>query len=337
MGGSIPLNKKPFFACTAILLIISLFWPGRGSSAENIRKVALFPFDINSTTPDGGADLQELVYRGIAAELLKSKIIRLVEQEQITAAAGRKRLNDALAIETGRQTGAAYTVTGSVTEFGERISVDVRLIDVGEGKLLPGVFVQGRGRENLSAILTQLRMDILSRITAEQRIVRVEFKGNRKIEGSAINQGLKSTVGNIFIDADLSNDIKAIYKMGYFDDVTAEVADSPDGKVITFIVEEKPLIAEILTRGNKAVKKDDIESVMTVRTRQTSNPEKLMPICKRSRPFMTARGSTMPKSVMISRRRASGTSASSSASSKMRNSSSEISPLRAIGPSRQKS
>jgi outer membrane protein insertion porin family len=258
-----------------MLLVISLFWPGRGTSAENIRKVALFPFDINSTTPDGAADLQELVYRGIAAELLKSKTIRLVEQGQITAAVGGKRLNDALAIETGRQTGAVYTVMGSVTEFGERISVDVRLIDVREGKLLPGVFVQGRGRENLSAILNQLRTDILSRIAAEQRIARVEFKGNRKIEGSAINQGLKSAVGNIFIDADLSNDIKAIYKKGYFDDVTAEVADSPEGKVITFIVEEKPLIMEILTRGNKAVKKDDIESVMTVRTRQTSNPEKL--------------------------------------------------------------
>jgi len=66
------------------------------------------------------------------------------------------------------------------SEFGDRISVDVRLMDVREGKVLPGVFVQGRGRENLDAILSQLRTDILSRIASDERIARVEFKGNRR-------------------------------------------------------------------------------------------------------------------------------------------------------------
>ena len=175
----------------------------------------------------------------------------------------------------GKKAGAVYAVSGSVSEFGDRISVDVRLIDVREGKVLPGVFVQGRGRENLDAILAQLRADILIRIASDERIVRVEFKGNRKIEASAINQVLKSAPGNIFTDADLSADIKAIFKMGYFDDVTAEVTDVAEGKVITFVVEEKPLITEIRIQGNKALKKDDIEGAMSVRTRQTVNPEKL--------------------------------------------------------------
>ena len=258
-----------------MLLMISIFCPGWGNAAENIKIICLFPFDVNSTVPGGAADLRETVYRGISAEILKSKNIRLVERGQLAAAVEGKSLNDALAIETGRRFGAAYAISGSVSEFGERISVDVRLIDVPEGKALPGVFVQGRGRENLGAILAQLQMDILSRIAVDQRIARVEFKGNRKIEGSAINQGLKSAPGNIFTEADLSSDIKTIFKMGYFDDVTADVTDIPEGKAITFNVVEKPMIIEILIRGNKAVRRDDIETVMTVRTRQTLNPEKL--------------------------------------------------------------
>ena len=115
----------------------------------------------------------------------------------------------------------------------------------------------------------------MSRIAAEQRIARIEFKGNRKIEGSAINQVLKSATGRIFTDGDLSEDIKAIYRMGYFDDVTAEVTDVPEGKVITFTVVEKPMITEIRIKGNNALKRDEIEGVMTVRNRQTVNPEKL--------------------------------------------------------------
>ena len=256
--------------------VIILLGPTPGTAAGNIKTVALFPFDVYSTSIERAADLRESIYRGVTAELLKLKTIRLIGREEIQAGTEGKRLNDARVIEVGKKTGAGYAVWGSVSEFGDRISVDARLIDVREGKVLPGVFVQGRGRENLDAILAQLRADILTRIASDERIIRVEFKGNRKIEASAIHhQILKTVPGNIFTDADLSTDIKAIFKMGYFDDVSAEVTDVPEGKVITFLVEEKPLITEIRIQGNKAVKKDDVEGAMSVKSRQTVNPEKL--------------------------------------------------------------
>jgi outer membrane protein insertion porin family len=269
------VNRKLFFAYIATALVMILLGSTRGMAAENIKIIAVFPFDVHSTSLEKAADLQEAIYRGVTAELLKSKTIRLIGREEIKAGTGGKLLNDALVIDVGKKAGAVYTVWGSVSEFGERISVDARLTDVREGKVLPGVFVQGRGRENLDAILVQLRVDILTRIASEERIARVDIKGNRKIEASAINQVLKGVPGNIFTDADLSTDIKAIFKMGYFDDVSAEVTDVAEGKVITFFVEEKPLITEIRIQGNKAVKKDDIEGAMSVRNRQTVNPEKL--------------------------------------------------------------
>ena len=258
-----------------MLLVTILFWPAWGRAAENVKIVALFPFEINSTSAERTADLRETVYQGLATELLKTKNLRLVERGAVIAATTGKRIDDALALAVGRQTGAAYTVTGSFSEFGEQISVDVRLIEVHTGKVLPGVFVQGKGRQRLGAIFAQLQMDIRSRISPEQRIARIEFRGNRKIESSVIKQALKSTVGDLVTEADLSNDIKAIFKLGYFDDVTAEVTDSAEGKVIAFIVVEKPMITEIRINGNKVLKRDEIEGVMSVRNRQTVNPEKL--------------------------------------------------------------
>jgi len=259
---------------TAILIMVIL-GPVPGTAAENIKQIALFPLDVHSTSLQKAAELQDLLYRGVVTELQKSKNIRLIERERILAGTEGKRINDALLIEVGKKVGANYTVSGSVSEFGNRISVDARLIDLREEKVLPGIFVQGRGRENLDAILAQLRTDILLRIAAVERIVRIEFKGNRKIEASAIQQVLKSATGKIFTDEDLSADIKAIYKMGYFEDVTAEVAEVPEGKAITFLVEEKPIITEIRIQGNKEVKRDDIEGAMSVRNRQTVNLEKL--------------------------------------------------------------
>jgi outer membrane protein insertion porin family len=275
MEGFMSVDKKLIFAFASALLALILFRPPCGTAAETIRKIAIFPFEVNTSDPERAADLQEAVYQGIAAELLKSKNIRLVERETIKTAIAGRRLDGVLALNLGRQMDATYTVEGSVTELGEQISVDARLRDVREAKLLPGIFVQGRGRQRLGAILTQLRIDMMSRIAPDQRIVRIEFKGNRKIEGSAINQGLKSAVGDLFTDADLSTDIKTIFKLGYFDDVTAEVTTVPEGKTIVFTVVEKPMITEIRFKGNKALKNDEIEAVMAVRTRQTINPEKI--------------------------------------------------------------
>jgi outer membrane protein insertion porin family len=249
-------------------------WPFWAGAAERDIRIALFPLEVISTAPDGAADLQAKVQEGITAELRKARQIRLVEHERIAASAG-KTLSGDLLIDIGRQAGTDFTVSGSVTEFGDQISVDVRLFDVARGMALPGVFVQGRGRQNLGAILARLRMDIVSSLTPEQRIARVEFRGNRKIEGSAIHQVLKSVAGNPFSEEDLSNDLKAIFKMGYFDDVTVEVTDAQEGKLITFVVAEKPLVTEVRITGNKALKRDDIEGAMSVRSRQTLNPERL--------------------------------------------------------------
>jgi outer membrane protein insertion porin family len=269
------MHKKYFLTCASIALVTILVWPTWGMTAQPIRIIALFPFVVHSTTPESAANLQETVYQGVTAELQKSKTIRLVDRTVIHAAIAGKRLDDALVLDIGRKSGVLYTITGSVTEFGEQISVDARLIDARTGKSLPGVFVQGKGRQRLGAILTQLRIDILSRISPEQRISRIVFKGNRKIEGSAINQVLKSAVGDQLSEENLSSDIKAIFKMGYFDDVKVELADIPEGKIVTFLVIEKPMITEIRINGNDALKKDEIEGAMTVRSRQTANPERL--------------------------------------------------------------
>ncbi len=109
------MNKKRFFACVAMFLVMILFWPARGTAAENIKKVALFPFEINSTTrrkhrrpPGNGLPGRR---RG-TSEIEKPSV--LSKRTAIIAATAGKRLNDALALEVGRKTGAAYTVTGSV-------------------------------------------------------------------------------------------------------------------------------------------------------------------------------------------------------------------------------
>ncbi len=256
---------------TSIFIILLLAAPCRG--AEELRRVAILPFQVNSKA---NADrLQKEFYEAIADQLKTVKSVQLIERDRLAVLVEGRSGGEALAQAIGRETGAAFVITGTLTEFGDVISADVRILDVKKGLFLPPISAQGKGLESIGRIAAQLAVDIRIRMGAEERIARIEFRGNRRIEGSAINQVLKSATGNVFSEANLAQDIRAIYRMGYFSDVAAEVREVPEGKVIAFTVQERGIVTTIDINGSKAVSKEDIEAVLGTKVKQIINPEKI--------------------------------------------------------------
>ena len=242
--------------------------------AEDLKKIAILPFEVHAQA--NAANLREAIYKGLSTEFAKSKSIQLIEGVSLAKSMEGKRIDEKLALNVGKESGANYVIMGSLSAFGDQISVDARVIDVKEGKALHTVFAQGKGIAAISSISAQLRTNILLKIAADMRIAKIEFKGNRKIESSALGQVIKSARGNLFSEAEITSDIKAIYKMGYFDDVAVDVTSSPEGKIIAFILKEKALISEIRIKGNKAIEKSEIEGVLTFKVQQVLNPEKIV-------------------------------------------------------------
>ncbi len=105
-----------------------------------------------------------------------------------------------------------------------------------------------------------------------------------------MNQVLRGARGTCFSEAQLSEDIKAIYKLGYFDDVSARVTDTPEGKVIVYTVSEKGLVTSIAIKGNKAVDTSDIEAALTFKTRQALSPEKIAVSIEKIKALYDAKG-----------------------------------------------
>jgi outer membrane protein insertion porin family len=266
------MSKKviSFVFLLTLLLLINY----QKAFAEDVKKIALLPFDIHSKA--NVPKLQEAIYKGLSTELVKTKNILLIERGILAGVVEGKRIDEKFALTVGKETGAHYVIMGSLSEFGELISVDARVIDVKEQRALPGIFAQGKGFESIGSLSAKIRTNILIQIAAEMRIAKIEFKGNRKIESSAVNQVVKSAKGNLFSETDLSSDIKAIYKMGFFDDVATDVTGTSEGKIITFILKEKALITEIKIKGNKAIEKSEIESALTFKIREVFNPGKVV-------------------------------------------------------------
>jgi outer membrane protein insertion porin family len=98
----------------------------------------------------------------------------------------------------------------------------------------------------------------------KSRLKEIKISGNLRVEDDGIRLHLKSRPGDAFDPAVVEQDVKAIFRMGFFDDVQAEL--SPDG-VLTYAVKEKPYIREVKIQGAAQVGKEKIETALGVSPR----------------------------------------------------------------------
>jgi outer membrane protein insertion porin family len=94
-------------------------------------------------------------------------------------------------------------------------------------------------------------------------IERVQFRGNRKVEDDAIRVQLLSKPGTLFDASKMREDIRAMWKMGFFSDVSVEAEiNASGGLTLTFAVKEKPSIRKILVAGNQELELSKINEVI---------------------------------------------------------------------------
>ncbi len=77
---------------------------------------------------------------------------------------------------------------------------------------------------------------------------------------------MQTREGETVNPARLREDLKAIYKMGYFTDVKLDISDTPEGKVLTVMVKEKPAIKEIIIQGQPSMSKRRSLEVMDIKS-----------------------------------------------------------------------
>jgi len=258
---------------SAFFLLICLFL-FQNAEAEELKKIALFPFEVSS--PSESNLIQQNINEGLIRGFSRSKQIRIMDPQLFMNLVKEKTPDEQLALSIGAQIGADYVLIGSAFRIGDSLSINCRIIDIKGKRTIQDFFAQGKTSVPESGkVASELAGKVLTAVFGKKKVDRVVFKGNRKIEATAIQNVIKISKGRILSDEDLSQDIKAIYKMGYFNDVQADVTDSPEGLVVTFIVDEKPLISQIRIKGNEAVSTKDIEAVLSTKPKQFVDVDRL--------------------------------------------------------------
>ncbi len=93
----------------------------------------------------------------------------------------------------------------------------------------------------------------------------IVVEGNQRIEKEAILAVVMTRKGDSLNFDKLDRDLRDIYRMKYFMDVKIDIKDGPDGKIITFIVTEKPSIGEIVFKGNKKLRDQELEEEVGIK------------------------------------------------------------------------
>ncbi|MBW2052755.1 MAG: outer membrane protein assembly factor BamA [Deltaproteobacteria bacterium] len=245
----------------ALLLILLMVLPGLARAAETV-KVGVLPFTVY-----GKEDLNYL-RKGIQEMLTGQFLDHGVEtatKADIRQALGARELvevSEQIARKFGKALNVDYIIYGSLTKIGRSISLDARIVDTLGLKRTGSVFVQGEGLENLAALIKDLAVKATFKITGRQKLSKIIISGNKRIESDAIKTVLKSKEGDIFSKTKISDDLKSIYRMNYFEDVKVEVEDSEEGKIVHFTVDEKPSIRQIEFVGVRRVEEKDLREVL---------------------------------------------------------------------------
>lgn len=115
----------------------------------------------------------------------------------------------------------------------------------------------------------------------------VKISGNLRVEDDGIRLHLKSRPGEPFSSSTVEQDVKAIFRMGFFDDVQAEL--SPDG-VLTYAVKEKPYVRELKVQGAAQVSREKIEAALGVSPRTILDRAKVAEGVEKVRKLYTDQG-----------------------------------------------
>jgi outer membrane protein insertion porin family len=242
--------------CT-ILLMVLLIWGAGSVQAADQATVAVFPFDVFSSQP---MDTLKQQMQGMLRERLIAQGVKVIDAGKVNQAL--KRSGQTLDLSQARRIagdlGADFAVYGSLTKIGSRLSLDVKILDSLGMNRPQSSFVEGVGLDTLQNLAGKLAQDIAVKVSGQEKVAQVIIEGNRRIESAAITAILKTKAGGAYSPLVLDKDLREIWKMGYFDNVQVKTTDSPKGKVVAFVVTEKPSLKEVRISGAEAYDKQDI-------------------------------------------------------------------------------
>lgn len=97
-------------------------------------------------------------------------------------------------------------------------------------------------------------------------------EGNRRVQEAVILGRIQSRPGSSFSPSQLSEDVRNVFALGFFDDVRTRVEDFEGGVKLTFEVVERPFVRDVEFVGNRRISSDTLRDKIDLRLGSVYNP-----------------------------------------------------------------
>ncbi len=102
--------------------------------------------------------------------------------------------------------------------------------------------------------------------TPELKVASIDIRGAKRIEMPAIAGRLTLKAGDLYMPDHVRGQVKILYDTGFFEDVQVETESIAEGMVVTFVVQEKPFITEIVFDGNQQLTEEKLKEKTTIKS-----------------------------------------------------------------------
>lgn len=240
----------------AMLAVLALTLPSHAQSGPSGTKILVLPFSVNTASDQKGIAAS---LPGILADSLKRDGIAAVTEKPSGTVDDQTARKLALAAK------ATHALYGSVSQVGETLSIDARLVPATEGAPL-SVFAQAREIVQLEGAGKELAGKVRGLLVTGDAIVDVAVEGNQILDKDVIILKAKTQVGQPYDPKTVNDDLKRLFETGYFDDVQIRLENVPGGKKLVFVVKEKPRIQAVGVIGSGEIDQDKILETMTTKS-----------------------------------------------------------------------
>ena len=259
-----------------------------GSPARESSAIFL-PFKINA--PDtaavaGPADKaleREAMTKGM-------RMMARAQAEKLVDYKGAWPPPTAALARVAESTGAGYVAIGSLNKLGSRISVDCAIVDILAPNAPYSAFREADSLEGLGKVTGEIVNTMFIYANRGTTVASIVPEGNERIDAGAILQKISTKPGDLYDPAALRQDLKAVFAMGYFDNVEVDAKDSENGKVVLFRVQEKPLVGKVVINGASEIKEEDVRDAADISANSILHPTKVSEAVQKIKDLYKSKG-----------------------------------------------
>ncbi len=283
-------NRGVTTLCMALTLLVScvVLFQGEAFAAQAKKQlVLLLPYQVNAGENMGSLkqDVPQLLMERLKGQ--GANVIPMDRARYLLNTAKIETLDLQAARKLGKQAGASIVVYGVLNQLGNGFTLDSRIVPI-ESTILPDVVtLQKTNMVELAAATDTLSTRVIEALKSREPVqgsasipavaggtlqkgglTDIRIQGLRIMDPEAVLMRLSVRKGDKPDAAAINEEIKRIWDMGYFSDVSASV--SP-GNVLVFTVDEKPRIDSITVEGSDEIDEDDIMAAMSTKTGSVLN------------------------------------------------------------------